>query len=133
MGTYNNMTRSRFWATEICRNKMKPEIYRYLCDLLNTCMNTYKNIKDTLATDQWFRSQGLNPRTCTNPDLDAKFTQAKRAAHHLLQSHRDLLANEQIRQVEEFNSKKNKATARQIFGILNLYKKIRRQIHSKQS
>jgi hypothetical protein len=96
-------------------------------------MNTYKNIKDTLATDKWFRSQGLNPRTCTNPDLDGKFTQAKRAAHHLLQSHRDLLANEQIRQVEEFNSKKNKATARQIFGILNLYKKIRRQIHSKQS
>ena len=96
-------------------------------------MNTFKNIKDTLVTDQWFRSQGLNPRTCTNPDLDAKFTQAKRAAHHLLLFYKDLLSNEQIRQVEEFNSKKNKATARQIFGILNLYKKISRQIHSKQS
>jgi len=108
---------------------MKPEINGYLFGLLNTCMNNYKNFKDSLLTDQWFRSQGLNPNTCTNPDLDAKFTQAKRATHHLLKFHKDLLTAEQVQQVESFKLKKNQASSRQIFGILNLYKKIRRQLH----
>ena len=93
-------------------------------------MNTYKNIKDTNTADQWLRSQGLNPRTCTNPDLDTKFTQAKRAAHQLLKEHASRLDSEQLRQVQEFQRKKTRATVRQIQQILNLYKKIRRQIHS---
>ncbi|MBT8603396.1 hypothetical protein G6662_02250 [Polynucleobacter paneuropaeus] len=98
-----------------------------LCGLLNNCMNSYKTLKDSTATDQWFRSQGLNPYKCINPDLEAQFVLAKRAAHCLMQEHRLRLDETQLKQVQIFNSKQTKATARQIFGILNLYKKIRRQ------
>ena len=90
-------------------------------------MNSYKNLKDSTATDQWFRTQGLNPRICINPDLEAQFVLAKRAAHCLLQEHELLLDEAQLRQLQAFNLKQTKATARQIFGVLNLYKKIRRQ------
>ena len=98
-----------------------------LCGLLNNCMNSYKNLKDSTAADQWFRSQGLNPYKCINPDLEAKFILAKRAAHCLLQKHGLLLNEAQLKQVQAFHVKQTKATARQIFGVLNLYKKIRRQ------
>jgi len=90
-------------------------------------MDSFKNLKDSTATDQWFRSQGLNPYKCVNPDLEAKFILAKRAAHCLLQEYELLLNEIQLRQLKAFNLKQTKATARQIFGILNLYKKIRRQ------
>ena len=104
-----------------------------LCGLLNNCMNSYKNLKDSTATDRWFRSQGLNPFKCINPDLEAKFILAKRAAHCLIQEHGLLLDEAQLRQVQTFNLKQTKATARQIFGVLNLYKKIRRQKHRQSS
>jgi len=92
-------------------------------------MNSYKSLKDSTATDQWFRSQGLSPYKCVNPDLEAKFILAKRAAHCLLQEHGLRLDEVQLKQVQIFNLKQTKATARQIFGVLNLYKKIRRQKH----
>ena len=92
-------------------------------------MNSYKTLKDSTATDRWFRSQGLNPQKCINPDLEAKFILAKRAAHCLLQEYGQLLDEAQLRQAQAFNLRHNKATARQIFGVLNLYKKIRRQKH----
>ena len=103
-----------------------------LCGLLNNYMNSYKTLKDSTATDQWFRSQGLNPEKCINPDLEAKFILAKRAAHCLLQEHWLRLDQAQLKQVQTFNSKQTKATARQIFEVLNLYKKIRRQKHRQQ-
>lgn len=92
-------------------------------------MNSYKNLKDSTAADQWFRSQGLNPYKCINPDLESNFVLAKRAAHCLMQEHGQLLDQVQLKQVQAFHLKKAKATARQIFGVLNLYKKIRRQKH----
>ena len=92
-------------------------------------MNSYKTLKDTAATDQWFRLQGLNPNKCIDPELEAKFVMAKRAAHCLLQEYGLLLDKVQIKQLQEFKLKQTKATARQIFGVLNLYKKIRRQKH----
>lgn len=100
-----------------------------MCGLLNNCMNSYKTLKDSTATDRWFRSQGLNPQKCINPDLEAKYILAKRAAHCLFQKYGQLLDEAQLRQVQAFNLRHNKATARQIFGVLNLYKKIRRQKH----
>ena len=100
-----------------------------LCGLLNNYMNSYQTLKDSTATDQWFRSQGLNPQKCINPELEVKFVLAKRAAHCLLQEYGLLLGEAQLRQVQAFNLKQTKATARQIFGVLNLYKKIRRQKH----
>ena len=90
-------------------------------------MNSYKNLKDSSATDRWFRSQGLNPCKCVNPDLEAKFILAKRAAHCLIQEHGLLLDETQRKQVQALHLKQTKATARQIFRVLNLYKKIRRQ------
>ena len=92
-------------------------------------MNVNKNLKDSTATDHWFRSQGLNPCKCIDPDLEAKFILAKRAAHCLLQEYGLLLDEAQLKRVQAFNLKQTKATDRQIFGVLNLYKKIRRQIH----
>jgi len=92
-------------------------------------MNSYKTLKDSTATDSWFRSQGLNPDKCINPDLEAKFIVAKRAAHSLLQEHGPLLDDAQLKQLQAFKYKQTKATTRQIFGVLNLYKKIRRQKH----
>ena len=92
-------------------------------------MNSYKTLKDSAAIDQWFRSQGLNPYKCIDPDLEAEFVLAKRAAHCLLQEHGLLLDEVQLKQVQIFNLKQTKATARQVFGVLNLYKKIRRQKH----
>lgn len=100
-----------------------------MCGLLNNYMNSYKNLKDSTATDQWFRSQGLNPYKCVNPDLEAKFILAKRAAYCLLQEHRLLLDETQLKQVQAFHLKQTKGTARQIFRVLNLYKKIRRHKH----
>ena len=90
-------------------------------------MNSYQTFKDSTATDKWFRSQGLNPFKCINPDLEAKFILAKRAAHCLLQEHGLLLDEMQLKQVQAFHLRQTKATARQTFGVLNLYKKIRRQ------
>ena len=92
-------------------------------------MNSYKTLKDSRVTDRWFRAQGLNPIKCINPDLEAKFIMAKRAAHCLLQEYGRLLDEAQLKEVQAFNKKHTKATARQIFGVLNLYKKIRRQQH----
>jgi hypothetical protein len=90
-------------------------------------MKSYQTLKDSSATDQWFRSQGLNPFKCINPDLEAKFILAKRAAHCLLHEHGLLLDETQLKQVQAFHLKQTKATARQTFRVLNLYKKIRRQ------
>jgi hypothetical protein len=61
--------------------------------------------------------------------LKAQFVLAKRAAHCILQDHGLLLDEMQLKQVQAFHLKQEKATARQIFGVLNLYKKIRRQKH----
>ena len=91
-------------------------------------MNSYKNIKDTAQTDAWFRSQGLNPYKCTNPDLDSNFIRAKLAASCLLKSYKTKLSEKQIKQLNIFKIK-TKATSTQAFLILNLYKKIRRQEH----
>ena len=92
-------------------------------------MNSYQTLKDSSATDRWFRTQGLNPHICINPDLEAQFVLAKRAAHCLMQEHGQLLDQVQLKQVQAFHLKQTKATARQIFAVLNLYKKIRRQKH----
>lgn len=96
-------------------------------------MNSYKTLKDSTVTDRWFRSQGLNPDRCINPDLEVKFILAKRAAHFLLQEYGQQLDGAQLRQVQAFNLKKTQATARQIFGVLNLYKRIRRQKNRQSS
>lgn len=90
-------------------------------------MTSYKTLKDSSASDQWFRSQGLNPQKCINPDLEVKFILAKRAAYCLMKEHGSLLDEAQLTLVRGFNLKQTKATARQIFRVLNLYKKIRRQ------
>jgi len=91
-------------------------------------MNVYKNSKDTAQTDAWFRSQGLNPHKCTNPDLGSNFIRAKASTSKLLRHYKEHLNPQQIKQLNTFTNKVQ-ATSKQIFSILNLYKKIRRQVH----
>lgn len=91
-------------------------------------MNNYKNIQDTLKTNTWLKQQGLNPNTCTNPDLEANFIRAKAATHNLLRIGTQLLSTQEQKQLEQFRST-SQATPRQIFQILNLNKRIKRQLY----
>ena len=94
--------------------------------LLNTFMQSYQTIKDMKLRDAWLKQNGYNPATFFNPDFGEYYIRAKAATHQLLTKHRQLLTQEQISQLEGL---KSKSTARQIYQILNLYKKIRRQVH----
>ena len=89
-------------------------------------MQSYQTIKDMKLRDAWLRSNGHNPATFFNPDFGADYVRAKAAAHQLLTKHRQLLTQEQINKLEVL---KSTSTARQIYQVLNLYKKIRRQVH----
>jgi hypothetical protein len=94
--------------------------------LLNTFMQSYQTIKDMKLRDAWLKKHGYNPATFFNPDFGGDYIRAKAAAHQLLTKHRQLITQEQINQLEGL---KSNSTARQIYQTLNLYKKIRRQLH----
>jgi hypothetical protein len=91
-------------------------------------MNSYKNTKATNQTNKWFKSQGLNPKKCINPDLDPNFIRAKAATHNLLRLGSDFLTNKELKLLRIFRNKAQ-ATQKQIFQILNLNKRIKRQLH----
>lgn len=91
-------------------------------------MNNYQNTQATNQTNKWFKSQGLNPKKCINPDLDSNFIRAKAATHNLLRLGSDFLTNEELKLLKIFRNKAQ-ATQKQIFQILNLNKRIKRQLH----
>ena len=91
-------------------------------------MNNYKNTKDTNQTNKWLKLQGLNPQKCINPDLDANFIRAKAATHNLLRLGSDFLTNDELKLLRIFRNKAQ-ATQKQIFQVLNLNKRIKRQLH----
>ena len=91
-------------------------------------MNYYKNVKDIKATNNWFKQQGLNPTKCINPDLSTNFIRAKAVTHKLLNLGADFLTAEEIKLLNKFRIKP-KATQKQIFQVLNLNKRIKRQLH----
>ncbi len=91
-------------------------------------MNNYQNTQATNQTNKWFKSQGLNPIKCINPDIEANFIRAKAATHNLLRLGSDFLTNEELKLLRIFRNKAQ-ATQKQIFQILNLNKRIKRQLH----
>ena len=91
-------------------------------------MNYYKSAKDTEKTNNWFKQQGLNPTKCINPDLSTNFICAKAATNKLLKLGADFLTTEEIKLLNKFRIK-SKATQKQIFQVLNLNKRIKRQLH----
>lgn len=91
-------------------------------------MNHYKNAKDTKKTNGWFKQQGLNPSKCINPDFNLNFIRAKAATHKLLTLGAEFLTPAEIKLLNKFRIKP-KATQKQIFQILNLSKRIKRQLY----
>jgi hypothetical protein len=94
--------------------------------LLNIFMQSYRTIKDMKLRDHWLKSNGYNPRNFFNPDFEVDLVRALAASKQLLEDCKDLLTIEQIELIKDFNKK---ATPRRMYQVLNLYKKIRRQLH----
>jgi len=89
-------------------------------------MQSYQTIKDMKLRDRWLKSNGYNPRNFFNPDLEVDLVRAIAASKQLLEDCKDLLTLEQIKLIKNFNQK---ATFRRMYQVLNLYKKIHRQLH----
>ena len=94
--------------------------------LLNIFMQSYQTIKDMKLRDRWLKSNGYNPRNFFNPDLEVDLVRAIAASKQLLEDCKDLLTLEQIELIKDFNQK---VTLRRMYQVLNLYKKIHRQLH----
>lgn len=89
-------------------------------------MQSYQTIRDIKLRDCWLKAHGHNPSTFFNPDTDVDLVRAMAASKQLLEGCIDLLSTEQIDLLKAF---KKKATQKRIYQVLNLYKKIRRQLH----
>ena len=89
-------------------------------------MQSYRTIRDMKLRDRWLKTNGYNPSTFFNPDTEVDLVRAIAASKQLLNDCVDLLATEEIELIQAFNSK---ATQKRIYQVLNLYKKMRRQLH----
>ena len=89
-------------------------------------MQSYRTIRDMKLRDRWLKTNGHNPSTFFNPDVEIDLLRAMAASKQLLGNCVDLLNQEQIDLLQLFNKK---ATQKRIYQVLNLYKKIRRQLH----
>jgi len=89
-------------------------------------MQSYQTIKDMKLRDAWLKANGYSPNTFFNPDLEINQIRAKAASKQLINDCFDLLTQEQIELLQAFNKR---STQRRMYQVLNLYKKIRRQLH----
>ena len=89
-------------------------------------MQSYKTIKDMRLRDRWLKSNGYNPNSFFSPDIKIDLLRAMAASKRLLGEFASLLTQKQIELLEVFN---NRPTQKRIYQVLNLYKKIRRQLH----
>ena len=89
-------------------------------------MQSYKTIKDMRLRDRWLKSNGYNPSSFFSPDIKIDLLRAMAASKKLLGEFAGLLTQKQIELLEVFN---NRPTQKRIYQVLNLYKKIRRQLH----
>ena len=89
-------------------------------------MQSYRTIKDIKLRDAWLKANGYSPNTFFNPDVQADYIRAKAASKQLINDCFDLLTQEQIELLQAFNKR---STQRQMYQVLNLYKKVRRQLH----
>ncbi len=89
-------------------------------------MQSYKTIKDMKLRDRWLKSNGYNPSSFFSPDIKIDLLRAMAASKRLLGEFASVLTQKQIELLEVFN---NRPTQKRIYQVLNLYKKIRRQLH----
>ena len=89
-------------------------------------MQSYRTIQDIKLRDRWLKANGYNPSTFFNLDIEIDLLRAMAASKQLLNDCADLLTQEQTELIQAFNSK---ATQKRMYQVLNLYKKIRRQLH----
>jgi hypothetical protein len=89
-------------------------------------MQSYQTIKDMKLRDTWLKANGYNPNTFFNPDYQADYIRANAASKQLVNDCFDLLTQEQMELIQAYNIK---ATHKRMYQVLNLYKKIRRQLH----
>ena len=88
--------------------------------------------KDTLTTEKWIKSTGLNVRAFNN--LPVQLLQAQQIAHNLLTQNKDLLSTEQIKTLRAFQRKvinkkiRHKLKPEAAYPILNISNKINRQL-----
>lgn len=92
-------------------------------------MQSYRTIKDIKLRDSWLKANGYNPSTFFDPNIDTNYVRAQAASKQLLANHKYLLTTEQIELLEAFDKK---STIRQMYQVLNLSKKIRRQLHRRK-
>ena len=92
-------------------------------------MQSYRTIKDIKLRDSWLKANGYNPSTFFDPNIDVNYVRAQAASKQLMANHKYLLTTEQIELLEAFNKK---STIRQMYQVLNLSKKIRRQLHRRK-
>ena len=91
-----------------------------------------KQDSDARTTDKWIRSTGLN--TATFNKLNPKLLQAQQTAHTLLKQHLNLLTNEQIKIIRNFNRRVRntqlctKLKPEAAYQVLNIGTKINRQL-----
>lgn len=92
-------------------------------------MQSYRTIKDIKLRDSWLKANGYNPSTFFDPNIDVNYVRAQAASKQLMANHKYLLTTKQIELLEAFNKK---STIRQMYQVLNLSKKIRRQLHRRK-
>ncbi len=93
-------------------------------------MNTLTKNTD-FYTDRWLKNQGIDPARFTQQEIN--HLRAKIITHELLTRHRHLLDALQIELLEGFKAQLQKGgfrpTAKAIFQILNIGKKVHRRIY----
>ena len=97
---------------------------------LNKSMNTLTKNTD-FYTDQWLKNQGLDPACFSQEEIN--LLRAKIVTHELLTRQRHLLDALQLGHLEAFKAQLQKGsfrpTAKAIFQILNIGKKVHRRIY----
>ena len=88
--------------------------------------------QDTQQADTWIKQQGLNTSTFGTTNL--QLLQAQQTAHTLLTQHLNLLTNEKIKIIRNFNRKVRntqlctKLKPEAAYQVLNIGTKINRQL-----
>jgi len=87
---------------------------------------------DTLQTDKWLSSNGIDTNTFSSTHV--KLLQAQQQAHLILNEHQHLLTKEQRRTLENFKTimankrERSRLKPSAAFPILNIASKINRQL-----
>lgn len=88
--------------------------------------------RQDLQTEQWLKANGFNPKTFDG--IDIELLKAQQITHRLLKEHSQILNEEQIELLNNFNkamsnkSLRRKLTAKQCYSVMNIGTKINRQL-----